>query len=427
MKVFKRKNYRYLLSLSHFCTDINSGSLASILPFLIAAYNYDYTTASILVMASNLVGSIVQPLFGDLADKRNIPATMGLGVIMAGGGMALTGIVTSYFALCTCVIIAGIGSAMFHPQAIRIMNKISEEGKTASAISIFSFGGTMGFAVGPLLVTAAITSLGLKGTGVLCIPAILVSGILFSQSRNFTNSGIRKIRNQGKEDQEDPMIDESGEEALSKGAELSDRKSAGFEAFDDDNPNKLPDQWKPFAVLGIFVFTRSVVLTGANTFLSLYFIDVLGQSATVGNIMLSAYSVVATLTTLYGGVVADKIGYTKTIKLALVILTASAICFSFSRILVLSVLLIIPMATGANLSYSPIIVLGQEYLPNHTGLASGLTTGLAISLGGLVSPLFGLIGDSYGLEVVMYVIAFFSIIPCVLSLLLPEPVTQNKH
>ena len=61
---------KYLLALGHLCSDINQGALAAVLPFLIAARHYDYATAASLIMAANVIGSVVQPLFGQLADKK---------------------------------------------------------------------------------------------------------------------------------------------------------------------------------------------------------------------------------------------------------------------------------------------------------------------------------------------------------------------
>ena len=67
-----KQKLKYLLSFGHTCSDVNQGALAAILPFLIAARNYDYATAAGLVMISNLIGSVVQPLFGNSADSHRV-------------------------------------------------------------------------------------------------------------------------------------------------------------------------------------------------------------------------------------------------------------------------------------------------------------------------------------------------------------------
>jgi MFS transporter, FSR family, fosmidomycin resistance protein len=51
------------------------------------------------------------------------------------------------------------------------------------------------------------------------------------------------------------------------------------------------------------------------------------------------------------------------------------------------------------------VTLGQDYLPNRIGTASGVTLGLAISIGGLAAPLFGFVADKYGLAVSLAVLA----------------------
>lgn len=385
----KKTSYKYLLALGHWCSDINQGSLNSIIPFLIAAYNFNYTTAATLVFMSNLIGSIVQPIFGAIADKKSEPWSMVCGMLLAAGGMCLTGFMTTFAGLAICVAISGIGSAVFHPQAARLINKFADKGHEGFAISVFSFGGSFGFAVGPIVVTAAIVAFGLKGTGVLCIPAIIASGFLFSQSKYMKDDKIVEIK--GKE---------------------GELKEAGTEK---------KDSWKAFIILAFFVFGRSIALTGMNTFTSLYFINELGKTEVFGNSMLSLYYFVSTLTTLFGGTVADKVGYTKLLKWASIFLSLSIIGFSLAHSVVLCVVLLVPIACAMNLTYSPIVVLGQKYLPNHVGLASGLTLGLAMSLGGIFSPVLGSIGDHHGLVIVMYAIAGISVLPAVIARFLPEP------
>ena len=385
----KKTSYKYLLALGHWCSDINQGSLNSIIPFLIAAYNFNYTTAATLVFMSNLIGSVVQPIFGALADKKSQPWSMVCGMLLAAGGMALTGFMTSFAGLAICVVISGVGSAVFHPQAARLINKFADKGHEGFSISVFSFGGSFGYALGPIVVTAAIVSFGLKGTGVLCIPALIASGFLFSQSKYMRDDKIVELKeNEGE-------IKESA-------------------------PAKT-DNWKAFIVLTFFVFGRSIALTGMNTFTSLYFINELGKTEVFGNSMLSMYYFVSMLTTLFGGTVADRIGYTKLLRWASIMLSLSIIGFSLAHSVVLCVVLLIPIACAMNLTYSPIVVLGQKYLPNHVGLASGLTLGLAMSLGGIFSPVLGLIGDHQGLVIVMYVIGGVSVLPAIIANFLPEP------
>lgn len=118
-----KSKYQYILALGHLCSDLNQGTLSAILPFLIAAYHYNYTTATTLVMVSNIVGYVIQPGFGHLSDKRNHPYMMTIGVLLAGGGMALTGFITNFLGLCLAVMISGIGIAMFHPQAALHLKK----------------------------------------------------------------------------------------------------------------------------------------------------------------------------------------------------------------------------------------------------------------------------------------------------------------
>ena len=421
------------MAVGHLCSDINQGSLNSIIPFLIAAYNFNYATAATLVFLSNVIGSIIQPICGALADKKSRPSTMVIGMLLAAGGMSLTGFMTSFAGLAVCVMISGIGSAVFHPQAARLINKFSDKGHEGFAISVFSFGGSFGFAVGPILITAAIVGLGLKGTGVLAVPAIIASGFLFSQSKYMKDEQIEKSELAENELANSELAEnglanselaENGH-ANSELAEGSEKTETGEEisaaTLNDGITAAKKDSWGAFLVLGLFVLFRSIALMGMNTFTSLYFINELGKTEVFGNSMLSLYYSVSTLTTLFGGSLADRIGYTNLLKKASILLAVSIIAFSLAHSVIPCVILLIPIACAMNLTYSPIVVLGQKYLPNHVGLASGLTLGLAMSLGGIFSPLLGTIGDNHGLLIVMYVIGGISILPAIVSRFLFEP------
>jgi len=70
------------------------------------------------------------------------------------------------------------------------------------------------------------------------------------------------------------------------------------------------------------------------------------------------------------------------------------------------------------------VVTGQHYLPTHVGLASGVTLGLAISVGGLAAPVLVKLADFSGFHPVMYVIAAIAVIPAVMAFFLPRASTE---
>ena len=74
-----------LLCLGHLVTDLSQGALPALLPFLIAEYGLTYAAAGVIVFATNIASSVVQPLFGHLADRHPSPWLAALGHRPGGG------------------------------------------------------------------------------------------------------------------------------------------------------------------------------------------------------------------------------------------------------------------------------------------------------------------------------------------------------
>lgn len=376
--------YKYLMSLGHFCSDINQGALSAVLPFLIAAYSYSYATAASLVMISNLVGSAVQPLIGYLSDKRNTTWAIPLGVLMAGGGIALTGFTSSFPGLCAAVMISGTGISLFHPQAVKLVNFASSADNKARSIGIFSFGGSLGFSLGPIIVSSSIGAFGMKGTAVFLLIEIMACTVFCSHYKSLAELGA------------------NGRSARKGGT----RSGA--------------DSWPAFGRLCFVIFGRSIMMCGMNTFLALYWISELGQSKAAGNAALSVYYAMGAGCTLLGGRLADRFGCRRMIKISLSFFIPSLLLLVFTRSLCLSSILLLPIVASIYLSYSPMVVLGQQYLPNHVGFASGVTLGLAVSVGGIMTPVLGMAADHFGLAAAFLSMAAIAVIPlCASFFLLP--------
>lgn len=389
-RLTKKRNLAYLFAFGHTCSDINQGSLSALLPFLIAAHNYNYTTATVLVMTSNIIGSIIQPVVGCLADKYSRPYIMSVGVLLASGGMAATGWIDSFPGLCAAVMISGVGVATFHPQAAQLVNRCADPRHKGTSLGIFSFGGNLGFTLGPLLTSTVITLFGMRGTLIYLVPATI-----------FALVTAVALPNAAVQPQSSPEVQAGAPKQAATPADASQ------------------DRWGAFGCLSLVVVCRSVIYSGINTFLVLYLITTFGVEKNVGTVFLSVYYAIAAVSALLGGRLADSFGNRRIVRISFLILLPGLLLFVITGSLPLLTCLLLLLGVGISLCYSPMVLLGQLYLPNHVGFASGVTLGLVVSVGGIVSPLLGWLGDNHGLSAVFAVLCGISVIPLLLSLLLP--------
>src|SRR5699024_4184746 len=98
-----------------------------------------------------------------------------------------------------------------------------------------------------------------------------------------------------------------------------------------------------------------------------------------GNILLSIFLISTSAGTLFGGRIADSLGYLNVIRYSFIGVVPVLFILSFTESFALSALMIIAAGFLIFMPYSSLVVLGQQYLPNRVGLASGITLGLSVS------------------------------------------------
>ena len=375
--------YKYILSLGHLCSDINQSILSAVLPFLIATYHYDYTTAAMLVTVSNVFGAFVQPFIGMLSDKKNKLLYMTLGVLLASGGMAVTGFISNFFGLWIVVIMSGIGVAMFHPQAAKLFNSVPSKNAKGKGMSIFSFGGKVGFTLGPVYTAFLMNLFGMKGTILFLIPGIVFGIVCSFFDKDFENLDVLEV--------------EKKEEVKSE----------------------QNDDWSGFIKLCCVVFSRSILSNGISTFLAFYFIQQFSKSNSFASMILSVFYGIGSITFLGGGI-ADCFGHRKMVRLSFCIFLPAIFIFTNTSHFVIALIMLIFMICGESLSYSPMVVLEQKYIPNHTGFASGITLGLVVSIGAALCPVLGYVSDAYGLNYAFIIMTIVCAIALACSMLLPN-------
>ncbi len=383
--------YRHvgLLSAGHLVTDINQGAVPALLPFLIAEHRLSYTAAAGIVFAANIASTVVQPLFGHAADRFSKPWLMPVGLFLAGLGLSLTGVVSSYRLIILTAILSGIGIAAYHPEGARLVNFAAGE-KKATAMSLFGVGGTLGFAIGPLLTTTVVLYWGLKGTLALVLPVTVMAIVMATQL--------------------------SGLSALERGQRHRDAVSGA----------KIPrDAWGPFSRLTLTVIGRSILFYGLNTFIPLYWIGVLQQSKVAGGTALTVMSAAGVVGNLVGGKLADRFGHIKVMLIGFALLVPLLPALIWVTRASIAMLLLAPIGLALSATYSPTIVMGQRYLPNHIGLSSGVTLGIAVAIGGVAAPFLGRVADQYGIWSALAAIAFLPVMTAALALSLPDSKTKE--
>src|SRR5215213_6144871 len=150
------------LSAGHLATDFANGSLPALLPFLVERFSLNYVLAATLILASAVSSSIIQPLFGLWSDRKGAMWLLPAGVALAGIGIALAADAPSYWLVAALVVVSGVGVAAYHHEGSKFAAFVSGN-RRASGMSLFSIGGNIGYALGPIVATPLVLAFGLRG------------------------------------------------------------------------------------------------------------------------------------------------------------------------------------------------------------------------------------------------------------------------
>ncbi len=372
-----------VLATGHGFVDMTQGVVAALLPFMIVRRGYSYAEATTLVLAMTITSSVIQPLFGHLADRRSFPWMLPGGVLVAGAGIAAAGVVEGHLATLLVIAVAGLGVGVYHPEAARFANYVSGDHR-ASGMSLFAVGGNAGFAIGPVLVTPLVLAFGLAGTALLIVPALVIAAILVAAR---------------------PRL---------RGAVAEAAPPAGDRAAPAE-----PDRWGPFALVASVASWRAAVYFGLQAFVPAFLIFRLGSSEALANVGLTVLLIAGAVGTLVGGVLGDRIGRRPVMVGSMLLLPPLILLLLVSGPVTSFVLL---AAIGAVCvgTFSTTVVMGQEYLPSRLGVASGVTLGASIGFGGVAAALLGQVADQISLSLVMIVIAALALPGLLSALLLPR-------
>ena len=380
----KRIIRKYGPPIFHCINDFGQGSLAALIPFFIANFGLNYYQSASIIFCNTVVASVAQPILGYVADRWRVPWFIPVGFTVTLVSISAIALATSYEMILALSLIAGIGAALFHPEAALLVNR-TQSNELGNAMGRFAVGGSAGFALGPLLAGGVYV---FGGQFLWLFTVIALIGVLLYVYA-FTGS---------------TDTDAIGES----------KSSAKF-------TNSGTNDWVSFGKLFFVIASRSILFSVLSIFIPILYITVINGEASTSSLALTMYFAMGAVLTYMGGALSDKLGFLKTVRLGNLIFLPSVLVFIFVPNIWGFFGAMIPMAFGVFSQYGPITVLGQKYLAKNAGFASGITLGLGITLGGLVAPYVGHIADIYDVQTALMTLIPVGLMGLLMSFWLKEP------
>lgn len=345
--------------LGHLAVDLLNGQRSVLFTYLSVPLELSITELGIYSTAYIVAAALIQPLFGYLADR------VGSRWVMAGGLLWMgvfysAGILTPGISGLVLLVVAGLGSGVFHPagtmQATLIGRTVFKGRETTSASYFFLFG-QLGLFAGPMLSGLILEYVGVQGILGICL-------LMFPTAVFAALSGRKSLDTSPSQHGNVPELSPKPTRLLSWG----------------------------FGALAVLAAFQAWAQQNMVTYLPKH-LDLLGKTPAEYGFLAALFMGGSAIGNVLGGNLADTFGKRKiaSIALGLASLPISMIALvGWSEWLYL----LVPLAgslTGA--THSIIVVLAQRLIPSGMGLASGLILGFMFSAGALGAMLSGYIAD----------------------------------
>ncbi|MGW1177822.1 MFS transporter [Kitasatospora sp. NPDC002543] len=352
------------LTGTHIVNDLYQGAVPALLPFLMSQRHYSYTAVSGIALAASGLSSVVQPLFGLLVDRRPRGWLVPAGFLTAAAGIAGAATAHSYALTWLCAALAGLGIAAYHPPATNQARAAG--GQSQRAMSLFSVGGTLGASLAPALVTLVVGSYGLDGGWLLAVPALVAALLWVVRGRSQRQRGHTPAA-----------------PSTARGATTH------------------RDDWRAFGRLVVTTVAWSIPYVTVTSMLALHIQRDLHGSTGTGAAALTLLTLAGAAGTLLGGWLGDRHGRMTPIRTGYLLAVPALAAVAFAPSTAVALTGAVAFGLAMFLPFAPQVTLAQDYLPTRPGTASGLTLGLAMSVGGLAAPALGGLADAHGLRTVL--------------------------
>ncbi|RWX02541.1 MFS transporter [Flavobacterium cerinum] len=366
----------FSIAAAHMLNDLLQAVIPAAYPILKEKYDLNFTQIGLITFSYQMAASILQPFVGFYTDKKPKPYSQIFGMLFTLSGIVLLAYATAFPIILVSVVLVGIGSSIFHPEASRV-SYLASGGKRGLAQSIFQIGGNLGTALGPLLVAWIVVPHGQEY--IVWFSAIAIMGIMVL-------SRIAKWY------QEHLKVTAKKKIALV------------------DLPNLTPRQiTMSVIILLVLIFSKYFYVAGISSYFTFYLIEKFSVSVQDAQFYLFLFLLSLAIGTLLGGPLGDKFGRKYVIWFSVLGAAPFTLLMPYANLFWTSVLSVV-IGIIISSAFPAILVYAQELLPKKLGMISGLFYGFAFGMGGLGSAILGYMADQTSIEYVYHFCAYLPLI-----------------
>lgn len=298
----------------------------------------------------------MQPLTGLLSDRFGGRAFVVLGLCGTSIAGALVAWTPSLGSLVVALLLLGTANAVFHPQALAAVRRMSGS-RAGSSLSVFLIGGEIGRGIWPLAASILVVHYGIGAIWVLALPAVFTVPMLWYAV---------------------PLVP----------------RRAG---------NAAVIRWRShapqFAILVLFATLRGVALFSITTFVPLLWHQN-GGSLEGGAGLITVLMLTGLIGNLTGGRLGDHGNRRSVIGTATLLALGAMVAFMLAHGLWLWILISV-VGIGLFATFPLTILIGQDIIPENRSFGSGMALGFSNALAALgvmaLGPLAGTWGISFAL------------------------------
>ncbi|UFH46530.1 MFS transporter [Flavobacterium galactosidilyticum] len=374
----------FSIAFAHLINDLLQAVIPAAYPILKENFNLTFTQIGLITLAYQLAASLLQPLVGLYTDKKPKPYSQIFGMVFTSLGIVCLSYASGFSMIIVSVVLVGIGSSIFHPEASRI-SFLASGGRRGLAQSIFQLGGNAGTALGPLLV-ALIVVPNAQHYIIWFLAAAIIGLVVLSRIALWYQNHLN----------------------------LRSTKKAVID-LPNISQNKII---LSVAILMVLIFSKFFYMASMSSYFTFYLMEKFNLSVQDSQFYLVLFLASCAIGTLIGGPLGDKFGRKYVIWFSVLGAAPFTLLLPYVDLFWTAVLSVL-IGTIISSAFPAILVYAQELLPKKLGMVSGLFYGFAFGMGGLGSALLGNLADHTSITYVYYLCAYLPLIGIV-ALFLPN-------